>query len=50
MENIQFKTFSSSKIDFWPFLKLQKMDLGKKFLSEIDLFDFMSFFGGPGLI
>ena len=42
MEKIQFYTFSpSSKIDFWPFLKLQKMDFGKKKL--IDLFDFMSF-------
>ena len=32
MENIQF----FKKIDFWPFLKLQKKD--------IDLFDFTSFF------
>ena len=30
-----FELFPSSKIDFWPFLKLQKM--------EIDLFDFTSF-------
>ena len=28
MENIQFYFFSSTKIDFWPFLKLQKMDFG----------------------
>ena len=25
-----FKLFPSSKIDFWPFLKLQKMEFGKK--------------------
>ena len=33
----------SSKIDFWPFLKLQKMEFGKKKIREIDLFDFTSF-------
>jgi len=39
-----FKLFPSSKIDFWP---LQTMDFGqKKFLREIDLFDFTSFFFG----
>ena len=25
-----FKLFSNSKIDFWPFLKLQKMEFGQK--------------------
>ena len=36
-----FKLFPSSKIDFWPFLKLQKKwNLVKKFFfREIDLFD-----------
>ena len=33
----KLKLFSSSKMDSWPFLKVQKM--------EIDLFDFTSFFG-----
>ena len=29
-----FKLFPRSKVDFWPFLKLQKMELGqKKFFS-----------------
>ena len=27
---IKKKLFPSAKIDFWPFLKLQIMDLGKK--------------------
>ena len=37
--------FSTSKIDFWSFLKWQKMDVGQKiFFCEIDLFDFTSFF------
>ena len=40
-----FKLFPSSKIDFWPFLKLQKMEFGQKKFREIDLFDFTSFFG-----
>ena len=41
-----FKLFPSSKIDFWPFLKLQKMEFGEKnCLREIDLFDFTSFLG-----
>ena len=40
-----FKLFLSSKIDFWPFLKFQKMDFGKKKFHENDLFDFTSFFG-----
>ena len=41
-----FKHFPSSKIDFWPFLKLQKMDFSFKIrFHEIDLFDFTSFFG-----
>ena len=35
----------SSKIDFWPFLKLQKMEFGRKNFCEIDLSDVMSFFG-----
>ena len=36
----------SSKIDFWPFLKLQKNGFwSKNFFREIDLFDFTSFFG-----
>ena len=37
--------FPSSKIDFWPYLKLQKMEFGqKKIIRVIDLFDFTSFF------
>ena len=40
-----FKLFPSSKNDFWPFLKLQKMEFGQKIFREIDLFDFTSFFG-----
>ena len=39
-----FKLFPSSKMDFWPFLKLQKMEFGKK-ICEINLFDFTRFFG-----
>ena len=35
--------FPSSKIDFWPFLKLQKMEFSTKKFREIDLFDFTSF-------
>ena len=35
-----YKLFPSSKIDFWPFLKLQKMEFGQKKLREIDLFVF----------
>ena len=35
--------FPSSKIDFWPFLKLQKMEFGQKKIPEIDLFDFTNF-------
>ena len=31
-------------MDFWPFLKLQKMDFGQKNFREIDLFDFTIFF------
>ena len=38
-----FKLFPSSKTDFWPFLKLQKMDFGQKKFREIDLVDFTSF-------
>ena len=51
MKNIQFKLFPSLKIDFWPFLKLQKNGFWSKkiFFREIDLFDFTSFFFGPGL-
>ena len=38
------------QIDFWSFLKLQKMDVGQKiFFCEIDLFDSTSFFFWPGL-
>ena len=43
-----FILFPSSKIIFWPFWKLQKMDFGETKFREIDLFDFMSFFW-PGL-
>ena len=39
------KHFPSSKIEFWPFLKLQKLDFGQNFFREIDFFDFTSFFG-----
>ena len=39
-----FKLFPSSKIDFWPFLKLQKWNLAKKKIRENDVFDFTSFF------
>ena len=39
-----FKLFPSSKIDFRPFLKSQKMDFGPKiFFRKIDLFDFTNF-------
>ena len=38
------KLFPSSKIDFWPFLKLQKMEFRQKHFREIDLFDFTRFF------
>ena len=40
-----FELFPSSKIDFWPFLRLQKMEFGQKKFREIDLLDFTSFFG-----
>ena len=43
-----FQVFPSSKIEFWPFLTLQKMDFGQKIFCEIDLFDFTIFFW-PGL-
>jgi len=36
--------FPSSKIDFWSFLKWQKMKFGQKFFREIDQLDFTSFF------
>ena len=39
-----FGSFPSSKVDFWPFLNLQKMEYGEKKIREIDLFDFTSFF------
>ena len=39
-----FKLFPSSKLDSWPFLRLQKMEFGQKIFHEIDLFDFTSFF------
>ena len=43
---IVFSALSPSpKIDFWPFLKWQKMELQvKKIIRKIDLFDFTSFF------
>ena len=37
---VGFKLFPSAKIDFWLFLKLQKMEF-----HEIDLFDITSYFG-----
>ena len=42
-----FETFSQfSKIDFWPFLKLQKNGFwSKKIFHEIDFFHSKSFFG-----
>ena len=41
---LHFWQFSpNSKINFWPFLKLQKMEFGQKKFPEIDLFDFTSF-------
>ena len=46
--NCIFGSFPSSKIDFWPFLKSQKMEFAQKIIREIDLFDFTSFFL-PGL-
>ena len=45
---VEFKLFPCSKIDFWPFLKLQKMEFGQKKICEIDLFDVTGFFR-PGL-
>ena len=39
-----FKLFPSPKIDFWPFLKLEKMDFGKKKFRQIGSFHFTSFF------
>ena len=36
--------FSSSKIDFWPFLKLQINGIWPKQICEIDLIDFMIVF------
>ena len=48
-----FKLFLSSKIDFWPFLKLQKMEFGQKIFSwnwfiwfhEFFYLDFFKFSG-----
>ena len=40
-----FKFFPTWKIDFWPFLKLQKMEFGQEKFHEINLFDFTNFFG-----
>ena len=37
--------FPVQKLIFGPFFKLQKMEFGQKEFSEIDLFDFTSFFG-----
>ena len=31
-------------MDFWPFFKLQKMEVGRKKFREIDVFDITSFF------
>ena len=42
----RFKLFSSSKIDFWSFWKLQKMKFGQKIFSWNFFFDFPSFFFG----
>ena len=41
------KSFPSSKIDIWSFLKSLKMEFGQKKFPEIDLFDFTIFFGWP---
>ena len=44
-----FKVFPSSKIDFWPFLKLQKMDFGqKKFFFSWNWFIWFHQFFWPG--
>ena len=40
-----FKLFPSSKIDFWPILKWQKMEFSQKIFREIVLFDLTTFFG-----
>ena len=40
--------FPVKKNDFWPYLKLQRMEFRPKIFREIDLFDFTSFFW-PGL-
>ena len=42
-----FKLFSSSKIVFWPFLKLQKMEFGEKnFVKPIYLISRVFFWPG----
>ena len=57
-----FEIFPSSKIDFWPFFKLQKMEIGKKkifreiknsfisrvFLWGLDFFNFLAHYGHSG--
>ena len=39
-----FQLFLSSKIEFWPFLKLEKMEFGQKTIREFDLFYFTNLF------
>ena len=44
--SFSFKLFPNSKIDFWPFLKLQKMDFGKKknrSFFGLDFFNFLAY-------
>ena len=42
-----FEIFPSSKIDFWPFFKLQKMEIGKKnFFVRLKILLFHEFFFG----
>jgi len=38
-----FNLFHGSKIDFWPFLKLQKMDLGQFFFAKLHFWQFETF-------
>ena len=43
-----FKLFPSSKIDFWPFLKLQKMEFGQKKIVKLIYLISRVFFFWPG--
>ena len=43
-KKFSFKLFPSSKIDFWPFLRLQKMDFGQKNCSSNWFIWFHEFF------